>query len=657
MTEISGLPAERTSAGVGTRPSAGWRRRLTPRTIQVALGGIWILDGLLQFQPHMFGQGFITKVLLPNAQGQPAPVAWSITTMSHFLRPDIGVWNFLFGTLQLLIGVGMLFRRTVRPAIVAMAIWAFGVWWFGEGFGMLFMATASPLTGAPGAVLLYPVVGFLVWPTGRARDEEATGIASSAGATGPLGSRAALGAWAGFWTLSAVLWLLPANRAGGAISSQISGAASGEPSWYAHLLTSLSANIGPHATFISWELALASLVIGLGPLLSRRPNAFLVIGAVLELAFWLTGMAFGALLTGYGTDPNAGPLIVLLALALIPTVATAPAVAPIRAMLARHPIGVGGVAAAGFAVLLLSSTYPVAASVSSAAAPTAPSKPAATVAAGSTGSGSTGSGSTAMGSMSMPAKTTKGSGSGSNHAPSMNMSAMAGLDVTAPNWKYTGPALPASEVSELTTVSAETDAGHKMQTPNCTAAPTSEQVLGVTEYVQATSAAVAKYKNLSAAVAAGYYPITNTNYPVVHYLNPAYMNPQDLMNPNTVDSLVYATTPYGPVLVAAMYLMPGQGNGPMPYGCLVQWHQHTNLCTNDQTHLIQGFRPCPAGTSPEGPTPMMTHVWQVPVAGGPLAIDPSDLQVVEAAIMAQQEGLAPTTTGAPPSATTVSDGA
>ena len=44
----------------------------------------------------------------------------------------------------------------------------------------------------------------------------------------------------------------------------------------------------------------------------------------------------------------------------------------------------------------------------------------------------------------------------------------------------------------------------------------------------------------------------------------------------------------------------------------------------------------------------MTHVWQVPVAGGPLAIDPSDLQVVEAAIMAQQQGLAPTTTGGSP---------
>jgi hypothetical protein len=230
----------------------------------------------------------------------------------------------------------------------------------------------------------------------------------------------------------------------------------------------------------------------------------------------------------------------------------------------------------------------------------------------------------------------------------MNMSAMAGLGVTDPNWKYTGPALPAAEIANLITVSARTDDGHKMQTPDCDAKPTSEQVLGATEYVQATSAAVAKYRNLSAAVAAGYYPITNPSYPVVHYLNPSYMNMKDLMNPATVDSLVYATTPYGPVLVAAMYLMPGQGNGPMPYGCLVQWHQHTNLCTSDITHQIDGFTPCAPGTFHDGPTPMMTHVWQVPVAGGPLAIDPSDLQVVEAAIMAQQQGLAPTTSGALP---------
>jgi hypothetical protein len=126
------------------------------------------------------------------------------------------------------------------------------------------------------------------------------------------------------------------------------------------------------------------------------------------------------------------------------------------------------------------------------------------------------------------------------------------------------------------------------------------------------------------------------------------------MNPNKVDSLVYATTPYGPVLVAAMFLMPGGGNGPMPYGCLVQWHAHTNLCSSDVTHVIDGLQPCNPGSSADPTTPFMTHVWQVPVAGGPLAIDPSDLQVVEAAIMAQQQGSAPTTTGSPPPVQTAS---
>lgn len=225
---------------------------------------------------------------------------------------------------------------------------------------------------------------------------------------------------------------------------------------------------------------------------------------------------------------------------------------------------------------------------------------------------------------------------------------MAGLNVIKAGWTYTGPALPASEVSLLTQVGGITDEGHKMQTPDCATAPTSAQVLGAVSYVQVTSAAVAKYKVLSVAEAAGYMPITNPSYPIVHYLNINYMNTKDMLNPNTVDSLVYATTPYGPVLVAAMYLMPSLANGPMPYGCLVQWHAHTNLCLSSATHQIDGFQPCTAGTYPLAPrTEYMTHLWQVPVSGGPLAIDPSDVQVVEAAIMAQQQGLAPTTSPLP----------
>jgi len=234
-------------------------------------------------------------------------------------------------------------------------------------------------------------------------------------------------------------------------------------------------------------------------------------------------------------------------------------------------------------------------------------------------------------------------------ANSMDMSGMAGLGVTDPNGKDTGPALPRSEVSLLTVVCGATDKGHQMQTPDSTKAPTATRVLGAVQYVQARSAAVAKYTLLSTALAAGYVPVTSTAYPVVHYVNYRYMRRSDILNPNQVDSLVSAFTPNGPVLVAAMYLMPGMEAGPMPYGCPVQWHAHTNLCTSLTTHEIDGFVPCPAGSVHNGRTPHMTHVWQVPVAGGPLAIDPSDLQVVEAAIMAQQAGLAPVT-GTPPTA-------
>jgi hypothetical protein len=218
-----------------------------------------------------------------------------------------------------------------------------------------------------------------------------------------------------------------------------------------------------------------------------------------------------------------------------------------------------------------------------------------------------------------------------------------------PAWHYTGPALPAQEVSVLTTVFDETEKGHAMQTPFCDKAPTAAQLHSALQLVQTTSAAVAPFKDINVAKADGYFPITDPHYPVVHYLNPGYMNNKDVLDPDHVQSLVYAFTPYGPVLAAAMYLMPSRGEqGPMPGGCLTQWHAHTNLCVGGRSGTISGFQN--QGTCAPGETPLLTpemmHVWQVPVPGGPLTMDPTDQQVVEAAIMAQQDGQAPVTPGA-----------
>jgi hypothetical protein len=607
------------------------------RTLQCALGVIWVVDGLLKFQPDLFRSSFVSDVISPMAAGQPSLVASSINHTATLLSHGTTVWVALFGLIEIAIGVALFFRRAVKPALVASFIWGAGIYLFGEGFGMVLTGQTSPLQGAPGAVCFYLLLGVLVWPKAdRADDRMRTGADSSAAGRGVLGGTGSQLAWAAVWLFEAIIWLFPFNRTTNSITDQLTDAAHGEPGWYAHILTSTGHAFAGTGIWMAAMLATVSVIIGLGPLVSKRGGIYIGLGIALALLYWITGEGLGELLTFGGTDPNNGPIIALIGLAVLPLVPEpADEPTPASRFLAANPLGALG---AALAVILIPSAVAVIPSSSSAAAPVSSSP-------SMSGMNMTGSSSSMKGmSMTSSGKSSKAHGD----ASSMNMSGMAGLGVTDPNWKYTGPALPAAEVEQLTTISATTDEGHKMQTPSCDAKPTSDQVLGATQYVQATSAAVAKYRDLSAAKAAGYVAITNPNYPVVHYLNAAYMNMKDVLNPTTVDSLVYATTPYGPVLVAAMYLMPGSGNGPMPYGCLVQWHAHTNLCTSATTHQIDGFTPCPPGTFHYGSTPMMTHVWQVPVSGGPLAIDPSDLQVVEAAIMAQQQGLAPTTSGLPP---------
>ncbi len=620
-------------AGSDPAPVAG-RLGIDRRTIQIALGVLWILDAALQFQPTMFTQGFVHHVILPNATGQPSWLAAAVTHMANFVSHEVAMWNALFALIQLGIGVGLLFRRSVRPALIVSFVWAFSIWVIGEGMGQIFTGTATVLMGAPGAVALYALIGALVWPTPeRDPQERRTGIASSAAGHGPLGGRGALIVWTALWTFYAVLFVLPDNRTANGLHDMVMGMSRGEPGWYGHFLNAIGNAFTGAGTSTSVILAILCLLIAVGPLVRRDPAPFLYGGAALALVFWVTGQGLGGILTGSGTDPNAGPLLVLLAVATLPTVlAPAGSLTPAARLAERRP----GWLMAGLAGLIVLPVSVAAIPLASSAAPASSGKSgsAATVASSSAGSSSMPG--MSMAGMSMPGMSHKGSASA-------DMAGMGGTGATDPSWQYQGPPLPQAETKLLTYSSDTQDQGHAMQTPNCTKAPTSQQLLGATEYVQAVTTAVAKYKVLSAATSAGYIPVTPTGYPVVHYVNPAYMQSKYIMDPNHVDSLVYAFTPNGPVLVAAMFLLPSNKmQGPMPYGCLVQWHAHTNLCSSDVTHTIVGFTPCGPGTYNE-PTAYMTHVWQVPVPGGPLAIDPSDLQVVEAAINGQLNGTAPTT--------------
>ncbi len=99
---------------------------------------------------------------------------------------------------------------------------------------------------------------------------------------------------------------------------------------------------------------------------------------------------------------------------------------------------------------------------------------------------------------------------GSSHktqaASSMSSMNMANPYMSAnvdPTWRYTGPPIAASEVETLTKYAGTTDSGHVMETPTCNTPPTMRQQQLALSLVQQTTAAVAKYKDVNAAIADG----------------------------------------------------------------------------------------------------------------------------------------------------------
>jgi hypothetical protein len=304
-----------TSGGAAWRGSAAlaegrWAVPDQRRRLQLALAGIWLLDAVLQYQSFMFTKAF-AQMLGATAAGNPAVIADPITWSARLVSNHVVAMNAIFATIQLLLGLGIAWRPTVRIALAASIVWSLAVWWLGEGLGSVLTGGASPVNGAPGAVILYALLAVLLWPV--ARDCPAPFVAGRT-----VGAKAARILWLLLWASLAYFALTPASRAPQATSSMISDMASGEPGWLAWIDNHTASALSHDGLEVSIVLAVALIVVGVGVFLpSPALRATLVLALVLAAAIWLAE-GLGGVLTGSGTDPNSGPLLALLALAYWP---------------------------------------------------------------------------------------------------------------------------------------------------------------------------------------------------------------------------------------------------------------------------------------------------------------------------------------------------
>jgi hypothetical protein len=303
-----GRPRERT--GAATSPGTDARR-----VLQLILAATWLLDGLLQYQSSMYTPMF-GEMIGDSATGNPgviaSPISWNAVLVEHHLV----LLNTVFATIQLLLGLGIAYRPTVRAALAASIAWSLGVWWFGEGLGGVLNGGASPVNGGPGAVILYALLAVLLWPADR------PGVTAPFVAARAVGAPVARLLWLTLWGSLAYFALTPANRAPQALHDMIVGMTGGEPGWVTGLENHAAALLDHQGLAASIVLAVALIVIAAGVFLPPPLARSALILALVVVAFiWVFGQAFGQLLTGGATDPNSAPLLALLALAYWPAAA------------------------------------------------------------------------------------------------------------------------------------------------------------------------------------------------------------------------------------------------------------------------------------------------------------------------------------------------
>jgi len=304
MTRTAPLEVRR-----GNPPDASDRAAaLTPRRrLQLALAGLWVLDGLLKLQPFMFTKSFAPMTLGDAADGAPGWLAGPIHWASGIEQDHPVGLMVLFALVELAIGFGIAWPRTLRPALIGCIVWVPFLWFFAEGLGGLASGSPSAFDGAPGASILYGLLAVLLWPTKSDHTSTesvavaASGTSAAPGTSAPsseaarfVGGTSAKAIWIALWGLLALLAFLPYNRDPGAFSDVIAGNGEGAPAGYVSVLNHATAWAAGRGGELGIVFGVALVLVALSVLAPRTGlvRAGMVLALVLSALIWVFGEGF-----------------------------------------------------------------------------------------------------------------------------------------------------------------------------------------------------------------------------------------------------------------------------------------------------------------------------------------------------------------------------
>jgi hypothetical protein len=264
------------------------------------LGALWLVDGILQLQPAMFGPDFAQNILADDIPGQPAFMVSLLNLAIDVFDANPVLANAAAAAIQLAIGVLLLFpvaRGWRRAALWASVVWSVLVWVFSEAAGNLLTGSASFYTGAPGSVLLYLIIALALLYPDRLPP---TRLPQVAGVVFLLG--AALNAFPTFWS-------------DGNAAQALFGASQGDPSPVIAFPANALADVATSPVIVN--LVSIGLLVLFGLLLLVRPDRLVGTVTIVFLALvWWISQDFGGITTfpsDTATDPNSAvPLIFMV---------------------------------------------------------------------------------------------------------------------------------------------------------------------------------------------------------------------------------------------------------------------------------------------------------------------------------------------------------